>query len=122
MKLTFALLPLLAALVSAAPVDDELFRRDAANCGGQYYSANAVTAASNAACDYYTNGETAGSSNYPHQYNNYEGFSFNGVSGPYQEFPIMASGNIYNGGMFSFIRIGTCNIPCSLISPYAAIR
>lgn len=44
-----------------------------------------------------TTGEEAGSSDYPHTENNYEGFDF-AVSGPYQEFPILASGEDYDGG------------------------
>ncbi|KAK0392641.1 hypothetical protein NLU13_2136 [Sarocladium strictum] len=99
MKLILTLLPLLAAVVGAAPTAEALFRRqDGTTCGDNYYSADAVADASNAACNYYQQGETAGSSSYPHQYNDYEGFSFNGVSGPYQEFPILASGRIYSGG------------------------
>lgn len=34
--------------------------------------------------------------NYPHTYNNYEGFNFR-VAGPYIEFPIKSSG-LYTGG------------------------
>lgn len=34
---------------------------------------------------------------YPHQYKDYEGFNFP-VSGPYYEFPIMSSGEVYDGG------------------------
>ncbi|KAH7319627.1 Ribonuclease/ribotoxin [Stachybotrys elegans] len=87
----------LAALVAAAPAT-ELDRRVPATCGNVYYSAAAVSAASRAACNYVRNGGTAGSSSYPHRYNNYEGFHFNGYSGPFQEFPILSSGAIYSGG------------------------
>ncbi|KAJ6440723.1 ribonuclease/ribotoxin [Purpureocillium lavendulum] len=95
MQLTFGFLSLIA-LVSAAPAD--LAARAAATCGSTYYSASAVNAASSAACNYVKNGGTAGGSTYPHRYNNYEGFNFNGLSGPFYEFPIMSSGNVYNGG------------------------
>ncbi|KAK0384260.1 hypothetical protein NLU13_8348 [Sarocladium strictum] len=88
LKLTLAFLPLLVALVGAAPTDSDLVRRAQATCGSQYYSAAAVNAASSA----------AGSSSYPHRYNNYEGFSFGGAAGPYQEFPILSSGKVYSGG------------------------
>ncbi|CEJ83173.1 Putative Ribonuclease/ribotoxin [[Torrubiella] hemipterigena] len=84
------------AVVSAAPA--ELERRAAATCGSTHYSAGAVDSASQASCQHVQNGDTAGSSTYPHKYNNYEGFNFNGVSGPYYEFPILSSGKIYNGG------------------------
>lgn len=43
----------------------------------------------------YENGNAPGG--YPHQYNDYEGFTFP-VDGPYQEFPILSSGSEYQGG------------------------
>ncbi|KAK5631752.1 hypothetical protein RRF57_007466 [Xylaria bambusicola] len=38
-----------------------------------------------------------GSNDYPHQYNNYEGFDFPD-KGPWYEFPILSSGSAYTGG------------------------
>lgn len=90
----------LVALVSAAPAD--LQPRAATKCGSVSYSASAVQAAANAACNYVKNGGHAGSSTYPHKYNNYEGFNFP-VSGPYNEFPILKSGKVYSGGMFRIV-------------------
>lgn len=87
---------LFAALAAAAPA--ELQRRDAATCGSVYYSSSAVSAAASASCDYVQDHSTAGGSTYPHQYKNYEGFEFKGLSGPFYEFPILKSGSIYNGG------------------------
>lgn len=84
------------ALVSAAPA--ELERRAAATCGSTSYSAGAVDAASSASCQHVRNGDKAGSSTYPHKYNNYEGFNFKGLSGPFYEFPILSSGKVYTGG------------------------
>lgn len=98
MQFSIAALVSVLAVASAAPA--ELQQRDAATCGNTYYSASAVDAASQASCNHVQNGDTAGSSTYPHQYKNYEGFSFNGVSGPYYEFPILSSGKIYNGGAY----------------------
>jgi hypothetical protein len=66
-------------------------------CGSTCYSSSQVSAARNAGANYVEEGDTAGSSSYPHVYNNYEGFDFL-VSGPYYEFPILASGETYNGG------------------------
>jgi ribonuclease T1 len=74
-------------------------RQQATTCGSQYYSASAVSAAVNKGYDYYTNNQQVGNNNYPHQYNNREGFSF-ATSGPYQEFPILSSGRTYTGGTF----------------------
>lgn len=78
----------------AGPIEN---RQSATTCGNTAYSAAQVRAAANAACSYYRADDTAGSSTYPHTYNNREGFDFL-VSGPYQEFPIKSSG-VYTGGM-----------------------
>jgi len=45
----------------------------------------------------YKEGNTLGSDEYPHEYEDYEGFDFP-VSGPYEEFPILPSGRVYSGG------------------------
>lgn len=99
MKFTISFLTLVA-VACAAPAD--LLKRAGATCGSKQYSADAVNRASQAACSFFKAGSTAGGSSYPHQYNNYEGFSFGGVSGPYQEFPILSSGQIYSGGKIFF--------------------
>lgn len=91
-----ALLFALVASVCAAPAA-ELEARAAATCGGVYYTAAQVNSASVAACNHFRAGTQAGS--YPHRYNNYEGFYFKGLDGPFQEFPILTSG-IYTGGKF----------------------
>lgn len=62
----------------------------------QSYSASQVSAAVSQGCDYFQAGNQVGSNNYPHRYNNYEGFDFRS-SGPWQEFPITRSG-VYTGG------------------------
>jgi len=62
----------------------------------QYYSSSKVSKALNQGCNYYEDYDQVGSDDYPHTYNNYEGFDFP-VSGPYQEFPIKESG-VYTGG------------------------
>lgn len=105
----------LTAAVSAAPAPaPALEPRAPATCGSNAYTAAQVNQASVAACNYFKAGNTAGSSSYPHRYNNYEGFSFGGVAGPYQEFPILKSG-VYTGGRFSlsyvadvFLLIACC--------------
>jgi hypothetical protein len=45
----------------------------------------------------YQSGKTLGSDKYPHEYNDYEGFDFP-VSGPWYEFPILSSFQVYSGG------------------------
>jgi len=62
----------------------------------QSYSASQVSAAVSQGCQYYRNNQQVGSNDYPHRYNNYEGFDFRN-SGPWQEFPIVRSG-VYTGG------------------------
>lgn len=62
----------------------------------QYYSSSQVAQAVNQGCDYYQSGQQVGSNDYPHRYNNYEGFDFR-ASGPWQEFPLLRSGP-YTGG------------------------
>ncbi|KAF2707471.1 ribonuclease-domain-containing protein [Pleomassaria siparia CBS 279.74] len=90
------LLPFLFLVPSIAALP-AVEKRAGATCGSVVYTAAAVNAASVKACSYYNAGTTAGSSTYPHTFNNNEGFSF-AVSGPYQEFPILSSGAIYSGG------------------------
>lgn len=92
----------LVLLFSTSTSLPTLEERAAATCGSVSYTAAQVNAASQKACSYYNAGTKAGSSTYPHTYNNYEGFSFGGVAGPYQEFPILASGALYTGGKHSF--------------------
>jgi hypothetical protein len=106
MKFLSSLLLLIAPValslpVTEAPVEDaalESRQSCYSRCGSTCYTANQVTAARNAGYSFYNQDKTAGSSNYPHQYNNFEGFQFL-VSGPYQEFPIRSSG-VYSGGTF----------------------
>ncbi|KAM7196814.1 ribonuclease domain containing protein [Rhypophila sp. PSN 637] len=101
MYILTSLITLLVAVpaVFSAPTElvevAALEKRASATCGGVYYSAAAVNAASVRACNFYKAGTTVGG--YPHTYNNYEGFTF-AVAGPYQEFPILSSGALYNGG------------------------
>ncbi|KAK1243286.1 hypothetical protein MKX07_003914 [Trichoderma sp. CBMAI-0711] len=107
----FSLLSLVA-FVSAAPLA-ELAASDEATCGTVYYSSEAVSSASAAACEYVQTGETAGGSTYPHRYKNYEGFYFKGLEGPFYEFPILSSGETYDGGRPGPDRVvidGQCEI------------
>lgn len=86
-----------ATLISsalAAPLDVEA-RACAYTCGTVCYTSSAVSAAQSAGYKLYSAGDDV--NNYPHKYNNYEGFDFP-VSGTYQEFPILSSGSVYSGG------------------------
>ena len=92
-------LALPTSVITEAPVEDvalETRQSCAIKCGSTCYTAAQATSARNSGYNYYKQGSTAGSSTYPHTYNNYEGFSFL-VSGPYQEFPLRTAG-VYTGG------------------------
>ncbi|OJJ33308.1 hypothetical protein ASPWEDRAFT_115767, partial [Aspergillus wentii DTO 134E9] len=66
-------------------------------CGSTCYSSSAANSAKEGGYELYSEGETAGSNDYPHEYHDYEGFDFP-VSGTYYEFPILSSGKVYSGG------------------------
>lgn len=111
----------LAASALAIPVSLEE-RQSSTTCGSTSYTAAQVRAAVSQGYNYYASDQQVGSNDYPHTYNNYEGFGqcshshiecwprwylavsqltsildFD-VSGPYQEFPLLKSGP-YTGGM-----------------------
>ncbi|KAL2758109.1 hypothetical protein ACRALDRAFT_1061341 [Sodiomyces alcalophilus JCM 7366] len=67
-------------------------------CGSNEYTREEVQAAADAACEHFERDTTAGRSNYPHTYRNFEGFEFDGIEGPYQEFPMLSTGRVYTGG------------------------
>ncbi|KAK7694995.1 hypothetical protein QCA50_002183 [Cerrena zonata] len=60
------------------------------NCAGTKFTASDISKAIVKADD-------GGASNYPHQYHDYEGFSFPSCSGEFFEYPIK-SGSVYTGG------------------------
>ncbi|PHH90330.1 hypothetical protein CDD83_3966 [Cordyceps sp. RAO-2017] len=95
MQLSLSIFALVAFLHSVAA---DLEAQAGTSCGRTYYSSSDVDKASSAACDFVKEEETAGRSSYPHRYNNFEGFHFHGMDGPFYEFPILSSGRIYRGG------------------------
>jgi hypothetical protein len=99
--------PIALALPTTAPTAEpveiaavEVRQSCYVRCGSTCYTSAQVSAARSAGYNYYRQGSEAGSSTYPHTYNNYEGFDFL-VSGPYQEFPLRTSGT-YTGGKFIY--------------------
>ncbi|PTB37259.1 hypothetical protein M441DRAFT_175802 [Trichoderma asperellum CBS 433.97] len=94
----------LVAFASAAPTSEpgnDLVERFSGGCGvkqASFYGDAQVAAAANQACTLFRSGKVVGSNKYPHKFNNGEKFKFHGVAGPYQEFPIIKTGAIYNGG------------------------
>lgn len=66
-------------------------------CGTVCYYQSDVDAAVQQGYGYYESGQQVGSNDYPHTENNYEGINFY-VSGPYEEFPILKTYQVYTGG------------------------
>ncbi|KAL9075897.1 MAG: hypothetical protein Q9161_001291 [Pseudevernia consocians] len=89
----------LVALAFAVPVlTNPLLRRQCAEtCGSTCYSQDDINAAVQQGYSYYEDGTTVGSDQYPHQYNDYEDFTFPDP-GPYYEFPILSDEQPYDGG------------------------
>ncbi|KAI2612577.1 uncharacterized protein GGS25DRAFT_124889 [Hypoxylon fragiforme] len=91
---------LLAAVsVSALAVEKVAPRQNACviTCGSICYWQESVDEAVQKGFELYQAGDTVGSNDYPHQFNNREGFDFPGAS-PYYEFPILSSFVPYTGG------------------------
>ncbi|PKY05708.1 ribonuclease T1 complexed with 2gmp [Aspergillus campestris IBT 28561] len=86
------LLPLIA-LSSAHPTSKACDY----TCGKACYNEAAVADAQKAGFDLHEQGEAIGDNDYPHKYNNYEDFDFP-VEPTYYEFPILSSGEVYDGG------------------------
>ncbi|KAJ0165063.1 Guanyl-specific ribonuclease F1 [Colletotrichum tanaceti] len=64
-------------------------------CGDNRYSKKQIEEATAEGCRLHAVNQQLGSSQYPHRFNNRENLAF-ASSGPYQEFPIVSSGN-YTG-------------------------
>lgn len=80
------------------PASPAVFRRQdscAETCGSTCYYQSDLDAAVSEGYQLYQDGGEEG--DYPHTYNNYEGFDFP-VSGPYQEYPVLSSYQVYEGG------------------------
>ncbi|KAL0934945.1 guanyl-specific ribonuclease N1 [Colletotrichum truncatum] len=92
-------LGLCAVLTAANPI--ALDKRQGTNsiesvtCGTTKYSRKQLNEATAEGCRLYAANQQLGTSQYPHRFNNREGLVF-ATSGPYQEFPILSSGN-YTG-------------------------
>jgi hypothetical protein len=104
MHLSFILTALLPIFATASPVAQVARRQsNSTACGKNDYTTKQITAAVSAGCQYWQDKKTVGSDKYPHKYNDYEGFDFGGVDGPYLEFPILEKG-VYSKGKFcSFV-------------------
>ncbi|KAK2030503.1 ribonuclease-domain-containing protein [Colletotrichum zoysiae] len=102
MHLVVAIVAALALTIQASPRHGRFRILARANdteiaCGTNVYSLTSVRSAADAACQHVEAGTTAGSSTYPHTYRNQEGFDFDGIAGPFVEFPMKTNG-VYKGG------------------------
>ncbi|XXH04817.1 hypothetical protein Hte_011239 [Hypoxylon texense] len=87
-----------AVSVSALVVEKVVPREDCvATCGSVCYWQSDIDAAVKKGYSLYQSGQTLGSDDYPHQYNDYEGFDFPDPA-PWYEFPILSSFDVYSGG------------------------
>ncbi|KAL1859143.1 hypothetical protein Plec18170_002258 [Paecilomyces lecythidis] len=93
LSVTAFLVPSVLALPSSLESRDSCVD----TCGSTCYWASDISAAQDKGYQLYQSGQTLGDDKYPHQYNDYEGFSFP-VDGPYYEFPILSSYEVYSGG------------------------
>ncbi|KJR89908.1 ribonuclease T1 [Sporothrix schenckii 1099-18] len=85
----------LASVVTSKPVSSRA--SCVYTCGSVCYWQEDIDAALAKGYSLYQSGKTLGSDKYPHQYNDYEGFSFP-TSAPWYEFPILSSFQVYSGG------------------------
>ncbi|KAL2870284.1 extracellular guanyl-specific ribonuclease RntA [Aspergillus lucknowensis] len=92
---TLVALLLTSSLTLASPIEVESRQACAYTCGDVCYDSSAVSAALEEGYSLESSGDDV--NDYPHVYNNYEGFDFP-VPPTYYEFPIMSSGDIYSGG------------------------
>ncbi|KAL8382329.1 hypothetical protein RB595_006219 [Gaeumannomyces hyphopodioides] len=69
---------------------------DTVTCGSNSYSRAKVEAATAEGCRLNAAGQTLGTNRYPHTFNNREKLVFS-ASGPFQEFPILSSGQNFTG-------------------------
>lgn len=72
-------------------------RQGPITCANDPFVTVDINKASAKGCELFQAGEQIGKNDYPHRFNNREGFDFL-VEGPYQEYPIMADLEIYDGG------------------------
>ncbi|KAI2615509.1 hypothetical protein GGR54DRAFT_642271 [Hypoxylon sp. NC1633] len=89
-----------AISVSALAVEKVAPRQDqtcVATCGTVCYWQEDIDGAVQKGYSLQQSGDTVGSNDYPHEYEDREGFDFPGPS-PYYEFPILSSFKVYSGG------------------------
>ncbi|KAI0395327.1 Ribonuclease/ribotoxin [Xylariaceae sp. FL0594] len=98
LPIVLAALTTVSAVAIKSPHQASSARADCAyTCGKVCYTQDDLDAAVDQGYGYYQDDEQVGDNNYPHKYNNYEGFDFPDP-GPWYEFPILGSDELYTGG------------------------
>ncbi|KAJ3542590.1 hypothetical protein NM208_g4013 [Fusarium decemcellulare] len=93
----FLVLATINAVASSAPALVEERASCVQTCSSTCYWQSDIDAALNKGYSLFQSGDTLGSGDYPHQYNDREGFTFT-TPGPWYEFPILSTFKVYSGG------------------------
>ncbi|KAF8448461.1 Ribonuclease/ribotoxin [Terfezia claveryi] len=117
-----------SALFAALSVAQSITGITGADCNNFVILPKAINSAALAALRHLNAGTTVGRNNYPHRYNNLEGFTFNaGCKPPYYEFPVFTD-RVYIGGSPGLDRVvvgswnGTNAMYCDAITHSGASR
>ncbi|EPS43045.1 hypothetical protein H072_2972 [Dactylellina haptotyla CBS 200.50] len=90
--------PIFLSLLLAPVVFSKVQGVTEINCGGKAWNLDQVQSASDESLGHVNDGSTVGNNNYPHKFNNREGFDFSKeCTEPFYEFPIVKGGD-YDGG------------------------
>ncbi|EGY13425.1 Extracellular guanyl-specific ribonuclease like protein [Verticillium longisporum] len=85
-----------ALILTTLALSARVIAQSAVSCGSNVYTDEQIQEAADEACRLFESGRQLGRNNYPHRYNNFEGFTFDNIRGPFQEFPLLRRG-VYTG-------------------------
>ncbi|CRK26495.1 hypothetical protein BN1708_004223 [Verticillium longisporum] len=85
-----------ALILTTLALSARVIAESAVSCGSNVYTDEQIQEAADEACRLFESGRQLGRNNYPHRYNNFEGFTFDNIRGPFQEFPLLRRG-VYTG-------------------------
>ncbi|EEY14391.1 guanyl-specific ribonuclease F1 [Verticillium alfalfae VaMs.102] len=85
-----------ALVLTTLALSARVIAQSAVSCGSNVYTDEQIQEAADEACRLFESGRQLGRNNYPHRYNNFEGFTFDNIRGPFQEFPLLRRG-VYTG-------------------------
>lgn len=90
-------------------------------CGSTCYWQEDIDAAVQKGFSLYQSGDTLGDNDYPHEFDDREGFDIS-VSGPWYEFPILSSYKVYSGGSPGADRVVFNDVSISFQSSIVSTR